>query len=114
MNPYDVSADLSSDVLHGTLTPEVAIQGIVRSPVLLNAIISAGQMIINDYVFTITETAMDYTFTARRGSEVQTMTISKGGGNVYSMNVLDIVVLDRAEYDALPVKSPTTQYLIRG
>lgn len=114
MSAYDVHASLQGESLQGALSAQAALQGILQSPALLNAILSQGQMIINDYIFTITETGNEYTFTARRGSEIQTMTIYKGGGNVHSMQVLDIVVMDKAEYDALPAKNPTTQYLIRG
>lgn len=37
-----------------------------------------------------------------------------GGGNVSSAQINTIVVLDRAEYDALAVKDTKTLYLIRG
>lgn len=37
-----------------------------------------------------------------------------GGGNVSSADISTIVVLDRAEYDALAVKDTKTVYLIRG
>ena len=37
-----------------------------------------------------------------------------GGGNVSSADVDTIVVLDRAEYDALAAKDRRTVYLIRG
>ena len=37
-----------------------------------------------------------------------------GSGNVYSPNVHAVLALDRAEYEALPVKDPGTLYLIRG
>lgn len=37
-----------------------------------------------------------------------------GGGNVSSAQINTIVVLDRAEYDALSVKDAKTLYLIRG
>lgn len=37
-----------------------------------------------------------------------------GGGNVSSAQINTIVVLDRAEYDALDVKDVKTVYLIRG
>lgn len=37
-----------------------------------------------------------------------------GGGNVSSEQVDRIVVLDRAEYDALAAKDKKTLYLIRG
>lgn len=37
-----------------------------------------------------------------------------GGGNVSSAQINTIVVLDRAEYDALAVKDAKTLYLIRG
>ncbi len=37
-----------------------------------------------------------------------------GGGNVSSKQIDTIVVLDRAEYDALAVKDTRTVYLIRG
>lgn len=37
-----------------------------------------------------------------------------GGGNVSSAQINTIVVLDRAEYDALSVKDTKTLYLIRG
>ena len=37
-----------------------------------------------------------------------------GGGNVSSAQINTIVVLDRAEYDALDVKDVKTLYLIRG
>lgn len=37
-----------------------------------------------------------------------------GGGNVSSAQINTIVVLDRAEYDALDVKDAKTLYLIRG
>lgn len=36
------------------------------------------------------------------------------GGNVSSAQINTIVVLDRAEYDALAVKDAKTLYLIRG
>ena len=73
-------------------------------------------MIMNDYVFKIEETEENYIFTATRGSEVQTMILPRGGGkgNVKSEDIENIVVMDRADYDALPEKSPSTLYLIRG
>lgn len=37
-----------------------------------------------------------------------------GGGNISSSEISVIKVLDKAEYDALETKSPTTLYLIRG
>lgn len=37
-----------------------------------------------------------------------------GGGNVSSAQINTIVVLDRAEYDALAAKDAKTLYLIRG
>lgn len=37
-----------------------------------------------------------------------------GSGNVYSQEVYTIRAIDRAEYEALAVKDPTTLYLIRG
>lgn len=37
-----------------------------------------------------------------------------GSGNVSSADIANIVVMDRADYDNLPEKSPTTLYLIRG
>ena len=37
-----------------------------------------------------------------------------GSGNVFSADISNIVVMDRADYDDLPEKSPTTLYLIRG
>lgn len=37
-----------------------------------------------------------------------------GSGNVSSAQINTIVVLDRAEYDALAVKDAKTLYLIRG
>lgn len=37
-----------------------------------------------------------------------------GGGNVSSAQINTIVVLDRAEYDALAIKDAKTLYLIRG
>lgn len=37
-----------------------------------------------------------------------------GTGNVSSADVQTIVTLERAEYDALPVKDPKTLYLIKG
>lgn len=36
------------------------------------------------------------------------------GGNVSSSTILKIEKLDKAEYDALEVKDPTTMYLIKG
>lgn len=36
------------------------------------------------------------------------------GGNISSAQINTIVVLDRAEYDALAVKDAKTLYLIRG
>ena len=38
----------------------------------------------------------------------------RGGGNVSSAQINTIVILDRAEYDALAVKDAKTLYLIRG
>lgn len=37
-----------------------------------------------------------------------------GSGNVSSEQINTIVVLDRAEYDALAIKDAKTLYLIRG
>lgn len=37
-----------------------------------------------------------------------------GTGNVSSADAQTIVVLDRGEYNALPVKDPKTLYLIKG
>lgn len=37
-----------------------------------------------------------------------------GGGNVSSNEITNIVVLDRAEYDALTTKDPNTLYFIKG
>lgn len=39
---------------------------------------------------------------------------SGGGGNVYSPDITQILVMDQVEYDSLLSKSPTTLYLIRG
>lgn len=45
--------------------------------------------------------------------QAKTVQVS-GGGNVSSAQISTIVVLDRAEYDALAVKDAKTLYLIRG
>jgi hypothetical protein len=45
--------------------------------------------------------------------QAKTVQVS-GGGNVSSAQINTIVVLDRAEYDALAVKDAKTLYLIRG
>lgn len=45
--------------------------------------------------------------------QAKTVQVS-GGGNVSSAQINTIVVLDRAEYDALDVKDAKTLYLIRG
>ena len=45
--------------------------------------------------------------------QAKTVQVS-GGGNVSSAQINTIVVLDRAEYDALAVKEAKTLYLIRG
>lgn len=45
--------------------------------------------------------------------QAKTVPVS-GGGNVSSAQIKTIVVLDRAEYDALAVKDVKTLYLIRG
>lgn len=45
--------------------------------------------------------------------QAKTVQVS-GGGNVSSAQINTIVVLDRAEYDALAVKDVKTLYLIRG
>ena len=37
-----------------------------------------------------------------------------GTGNVSSADAQTIVVLDRNEYNALPIKDPKTLYLIKG
>lgn len=49
----------------------------------LTGTVTVGKMIVNDYVFSITEQANGYLFTAKRGSEIQTMEIpySEGGGS---------------------------------
>ena len=108
---------ISSKTLQGTLTNDATVQGVLTSPAMISAILNQGPMIINDYVFSIYETAESYIFTVRRGSQEQSLTLPKacgGEGNVSSDHITDIVVLDKAEYEALEVKSPTTQYLIRG
>ena len=48
--------------------------------------------------------------------ELENLRVSEGGGsgNVSSADISTIVVLDRAEYDALAVKDTKTVYLIRG
>lgn len=46
-------------------------------------------------------------------SEVRPM-VGGGSGNVYSEEISTIKVLDKAEYDALEIKEPTTVYLIKG
>ncbi len=45
--------------------------------------------------------------------QAKTVQVS-GGGNVSSAQINTIVVLDRAEYDAMAVKDAKTLYLIRG
>lgn len=108
---------ISADTLQGTLTNDATVQGVLTSPAMLQANLDQGPVVINDYVFTIYETADSYIFAARRGSQEQSLTLPKSGGgdgNVSSEQITDIVVLDKADYDALEVKSPTTQYLIRG
>lgn len=40
--------------------------------------------------------------------------VPSGIGNVSSNDISSIVVMDRADYEDLPQKSPTTLYLIRG
>lgn len=45
--------------------------------------------------------------------QAKTVPVSDGG-NVSSAQINTIVVLDRAEYDALDVKDVKTLYLIRG
>lgn len=82
----------------------------------LSGAIGVGSVIMNDYTFTITEDEDYYTFTVTRGSEQQSMTLFKGpgNGNVQSEQIKRMVVMDRADYDALTEVSPTTLYLIRG
>ena len=45
--------------------------------------------------------------------QAKTVPVS-GGGNVSSAQINTIVVLDRAEYDALAIKDAKTLYLMRG
>lgn len=49
----------------------------------LQGTVTVGKMIVNDYIFTITEQENGYLFTAKRGSEIQTMEIpySEGGSS---------------------------------
>lgn len=56
---------------------------------------------------------VDNSFDPNLSSEVRVVT-GGGSGNVSSSEISIIKVLDKAEYDALEVKDPTTLYLIRG
>ena len=54
----------------------------------LTGVISQGQMIVNDYVLTLKETGSEYTITARRGSEVQTLNIPKDSSGAIDEDIL--------------------------
>lgn len=49
-----------------------------------------------------------------QGGKAAWMPGGSGTGNVFSPDITAIRVMDRAEYDALPVKDPQTLYFIRG
>lgn len=75
----NVAFSLSAQSLQGTLTNDATIQGVLASPAMMQAVLNQGQMIVNDYVFTVEEMETMYIFTARKGSEVQTIRLPKAG-----------------------------------
>lgn len=55
------------------------LKGVVKNIGVINGMVTTGKMIVNDYLFEISETDTGYIFTATRGSEVQQMILPKGG-----------------------------------
>lgn len=85
---------LSSDTLQGTLTSDATVQGVITSPAMISAILTQGPMVINDYVFTVEETDAMYIFTARRGSETQTIRLPKSGNSGVDFTTDETLTLD--------------------
>lgn len=85
---------LSAKTLQGTLTQETTIQGMLTSQAMLEAVLTQGPMIVNDYVFTVEETETMYIFTARRGSETQTIRLPKSGSSGVDFTTDETLTLD--------------------
>ena len=62
-------------------TPEGKLMAILTAPGELQAVLTQGPMIVNDYVFQVLENETEYIFEVRRGSEVQSITFPKKGGS---------------------------------
>lgn len=113
----NVAFSLSAQSLQGTLTNDATIQGVLTSPAMMQAIFTQGPMIVNDYVFTVEEMETMYIFTARKGSEVQTIRLPKAGSGggvdfvtdetlILENGLLRVNTTDSAtENDARPITS---------
>lgn len=67
-----------SDAIIGSLDSAASIVGVLSSPATLEAVLSQGPMIINDYVFTVEAIENGYKMIARRGSEEQFIVVTNG------------------------------------
>lgn len=75
-----------------SLSAAEALQDVLTTPAVLSAVLTQGPMIVNDYVFTVEETETMYIFTARKGSEVQSLEIPKSAaGGIDEAEVQRIV-----------------------
>lgn len=85
---------LSTNSLQGSLSNDSTIQGMLTSPAMLQAVLTQGPMVVNDYVFTVEETDTMYIFTARRGSDVQTIRLPKSGSSGVDFTTDETLILD--------------------
>lgn len=100
--------------LNAALTTGETLHAILSTPAVLNAVLAQGPVVMNDYVFTVHESADEYIFTVRRGSETQNIVMPKGGGVAFetdetlSLNdgILSVNTADEPEADnTLPITS---------
>lgn len=57
------------------------IPGIITAGTKIQGAVTTGQMVVNDWVITMQQTAEGGIITARRGTDVQTLTLKHGGGS---------------------------------
>lgn len=57
------------------------IPGVITAGTKIQGTVTTGQMVVNDWVITMQQTAEGGIITARRGTDVQTLTLKHGGGS---------------------------------
>lgn len=67
----------SADI-RGSITPETDVVGAVASEEQISGIVTAGPIVLNDYVLTVVRIIGGHQLVIRRGTEIQTLDIMDG------------------------------------